>query len=254
MLAGLDSAYAPPAGVIAQEYALGRRVWAGYFAGPNILHGWSQADFAAIKAGGMSTFAYCSGWADPAAMRAQSDAWQVPICLDVEGLIRSDGNWVQGWLDAASSGLYGNAGVFRNRSAAFYVIAAYPGVDPGATWPSYMTRPTDGPCGWQWNGSHAEFGFNVDSSWLDDAFLQVFGPGGGTIPGMAGVDPVRLQQLLADLYPQSADPAPRGRLAWLLGGDSDDQTPPVPPGSLTQAQAKSLDHIETMLTGGLKGT
>jgi hypothetical protein len=189
MIAGVDSAYPPSDASLTLAYSSGVRLWAGYFAGPNILNGWSQADFDRVKSHGLNTIAFCSGLSDPVAMKNQSTIWGVPICLDVEGLIRGDGVWVQGWLDSSGSGLYGNAGVFNNRSAAFYIMANYPGIDPGATWPSIYARP-NGLCGWQWQGSHTAFGVTVDSAWYDDGFQQTFGPGGGTLDNMAIADQI----------------------------------------------------------------
>lgn len=170
----LDSAYPPNAAQVAGAKAAGITGWSGYFAGLNILHGWSQADFDLVKAGGLATFAYCSGWSDPAAMKAQSIAWQVPICLDCETAIRGDGPWVQPWLDASGSGLYGNYGVFPGKTAAFYVLAAYlSSGNPGAaSWWNATPQPA-GPCGWQWVGTHSEFGISVDSSWMDDWFAAI---------------------------------------------------------------------------------
>jgi hypothetical protein len=128
MIAGLDSAFPPSDASIAQAYAGGVRLWAGYFSGPNILNGWAQADFDRVRAGGMATIAFCSGFSDPAAMKAQSLTWNVPICLDVEGGIRADnpwvvhfnvgikalGDWTQPWLNASGAGLYGNSLYFQD--------------------------------------------------------------------------------------------------------------------------------------------
>ena len=95
----------------------------------------------------------------------------IMLCLDVEPKIRGDGPWVQDWLSASGAGLYGNAPVFTGRRAAFYVLAWYPKRDPARTWivdPRYP-RP-NGPCGWQWRGTHTEFGRGVDRGWYDDWF------------------------------------------------------------------------------------
>src|SRR5438552_1200786 len=202
MITGVDSAYAPSAVQIAAAKAAGHRAWAGYFAGPNILNGWSREDFDRVRAGGLATWAYVSGWSDPAAIQAQSDAWGVPICLDVEGGIRGFGAWTQGWLDAAAPcGLYGNPPIHAGISAAFHVCAAYPGYDPGATWPSYIGRPAV-PCAWQWQGSHNEFGITVDSVYADDAFAAAFSAGGGTIgDDMTPDEHNMLQQLHDALVP-----------------------------------------------------
>jgi hypothetical protein len=184
MIEGHDSAYPPSDAALAAASAAGRRLWAGYFAGPGILNGWAKSDFDRVRAHGLATFAYCSGWANPAAMAAQSGSWQVSICLDVEGGIRPDGPWVPGWLATSGAGLYGNPPIHAH-AAPFHILAAYPqGGDPGGlTWPIWWPQPAT-PCGWQWAGSHPEFGVTVDSLWLDDWFAAHFGPGGGTINAM----------------------------------------------------------------------
>ena len=93
--------------------------------------------------------------------------WNVRLCLDVEGGIRPDGPWVQPWLSASGAGLYGNAPVHGGRTAAFHVLAAYV-ADPQATWSGAAPGT---PCGWQWRGTHSEFGIGVDRGWYDDWFL-----------------------------------------------------------------------------------
>ena len=113
-------------------------------------------------------------------------------CLDVETGIRPDGAWVQGWLDAAGAGLYGLASVHHGRRAAFHVVARYPGGDPAASWDSVAGPRPDAPCGWQWQGSHPEFGRQVDRGSYDDWFLT----GGDPL-----ADPTAQQQL-AQLWDQ----------------------------------------------------
>lgn len=85
----IDSAYPPNDAQLAAAVANGHAGWNGYFAGPNILNGWSKADFDRVKRHGLSTMAYCSGWSPPADIRAQSAAWAVRTALDVEGGIRA---------------------------------------------------------------------------------------------------------------------------------------------------------------------
>jgi hypothetical protein len=183
MIGALDSAYPPNDAQIAAAKAAGYAAWFGYFKFGNdgILNGWADADFQRVLAGGLETSAYWSGYADPLQVKARAAALGIRTRLDVEGGLRPNGDWVQGALDAAGSGLYGNGPVFPVRTALDYIIADYPGYDPGATWPSGLPRP-NGPCGWQWQGSHAFAGISVDSNWLDDNFFA-FGPGGGTIGG-----------------------------------------------------------------------
>lgn len=184
MKIGLDSAYPPSVPQIAAAKAAGYGSWSGYFSGPGILNGWTEQNFDDVQAGGLETSAYCSGWADPVAMKTQAVSWGVPrIILDDESGIRSlemdptkrfpfsqnrymarkmlhggearpvlemingvwtVSAWVQPWLTAAGSGQYGNEPVFAGVSASCYVFAAYLGGDPGASWPSYYARPAGG--------------------------------------------------------------------------------------------------------------
>jgi hypothetical protein len=154
----------------------------GYYGNTvGLYHDWTRAEFEVARQCGSTPIAYCSGWDDPVACKAQAAAWNVLLCLDNEGGIRPDGAWAQPWLDASGAGVYGNAPVHRLR-AAFHVLAAYPSSgDPGgASW-NYTARPA-GPCGWQWAGTHTEFGIGVDSTWFDDWFAGgTFGAGAGSI-------------------------------------------------------------------------
>lgn len=181
MIEWLDSAYPPSAAQIVAAIKAGYGGWAGYFAGPNILNGWAKSDFDRVKESGLKTMAYCSGWSDPAAMKAQSISWGVQICLDDEPGIRPHGTWTQDWLNTSGAGQYGN--YQYHISAAFHVLAAYPtsGDPTGVDWWTQTPRPA-GITGWQWAGSHGFAGITVDSSWFDDAIgLMTFGPGGGSI-------------------------------------------------------------------------
>lgn len=230
---GYDSAYPPSPAQIAAAKAAGITAWSGYFAGPGILNGWSEQNFHDVMNGGLETSAYCSGWADPVAMKNQAIAWGVPVgMLDDESGIRSllglddtdltkldakaretfltmvspnrllarsmmhgggarpvfekqaDGtyavsSWVQPWLNASGFGQYGNAPVIAGVIASRYVVAAYPGGDPGLSWPAYLARPAGGaPCGWQFMGTHGFAGISVDSTHYDDNFWA-FGPDPG---------------------------------------------------------------------------
>lgn len=182
MIAALDSAACRPTAAQADAARVaGIRVWSGYLTTrPNVgIYGgsWSREDFENARRCGGRPIAFCSGWDDPVALRALAAAWRVRLCLDVEFGIRDDGPWVPDWLRLSGAGLYGNFSVHYHtgepigRGATFNIGAAYPGFDPRMTWPSYLPRP-DAPCGWQREGSHQEFGCEVDSSWLDDWFGQ----------------------------------------------------------------------------------
>jgi len=185
MIEWLDSAWPPNTDQISAARAAGYSGWAGYFAGPNILNGWAKSDFDRVKAGGLRTMAYCSGWSTPASMRAQGAAWAVTICLDDESAIRPTGGWEQAWLDVSGAGQYGNYWLHPGIRAAFHILAAYPtsGDPTGADWWAQTPRP-GGLTGWQFAGSHDFASITVDSSWFDDGIAVLgFGPGGGTIGG-----------------------------------------------------------------------
>lgn len=176
----------PPSAAQARAAAAsGYRKWSGYLATqPNVglARAWSQAEFENARLCGSQPIAYCSGWDDPGAIQALAAAWNVLPCLDNEGGIRPDGAWAQNWLDASGAGIYGNAPVHRLR-ARFHVLAAYPtsGDPSGASW-NYTARPA-GPCGWQWAGTHTQFGLGVDSTWFDDWFAGLHGVGTGALGG-----------------------------------------------------------------------
>jgi hypothetical protein len=176
MIAGLDSSFdVPTAAQLTQAKQHGVRMWSGYLAtkpGVGLGHPWKKAEFARVKAAGMTAIGFCSGHDDPAACKALAADWGVLLCLDVESGIRSDGPWVKAWLHQSEAGLYGNAPVFANRQAAFFVLAAFPGHDPSRTWTTDPHHPRPhGPCGWQWEGTHHEFGCGVDRGWYDDWFV-----------------------------------------------------------------------------------
>jgi hypothetical protein len=98
--------------------------------------------------------------------------------LQYRGLTATS-TWLQPFLDASGAGLYANP-PYHGYAAAFHILADYPGVDPSATW--LNLRPTT-PCGWQWEGTHTEFGVGVDRGWYDDWFRGTFGPGGNSLVG-----------------------------------------------------------------------
>lgn len=179
MIAGLDSAQPPSAAQVAAARAAGVGLWSGYLATAGqggsafgLLRVWTEAEFEVAKALPGRPIAFASGWDDPLACRGLAAAWNVRLCLDVEDGIRGDGPWVQSWLDASGAGLYGNLGVHFNRVAAFHILSYYPGRDPAATFlPQSTVNPyIPSPWGWQWQGSHQEFGLDVDRGWYDDWF------------------------------------------------------------------------------------
>lgn len=179
MIAGLDSSFdRPTAGIAAQARAAGVRLWSGYLATrPNVglAAPWSRSNFDAARQCGATPIAFASGWDDPVALKAMAADWGVRLCLDVEDAgLRDDGPWVDGWLAASGAGLYGRnspLGSIHYHAAPFHVGSYYPGFDPGSSW--FGARPADGsPCGWQWQGSHIEFGLSVDRGWYDDWFLE----------------------------------------------------------------------------------
>lgn len=111
MKKALDSAYPPNAAQLATAKQYGYTAWFGYFAGPNILHGWADADFQRVLAAGFDTMAYCSGWADPVAEKTRAAALGIPITLDDESGIRS-------LISPSNAGLVPETYVSANRKIA----------------------------------------------------------------------------------------------------------------------------------------
>src|SRR5262245_12989111 len=109
MVIGLDSSFSRPTPtIVSQAWAQGVRVWGGYIAtqgGVNLASPWDQASFDVVRTLGSTPIAFCSGLDDPVALKQLATSWGVRLCLDVEGGIRADGTWVQGWLDASGAGL-----------------------------------------------------------------------------------------------------------------------------------------------------
>jgi hypothetical protein len=178
MIAGLDSSTQPTAAQAQAAKASGVRLWSGYLqTQPNVgLYApWSQQGFENARLCGSIPIAFCSGWDNPAALKGLAASWNVRLCLDVEGGIRGNGPWVQAFLDASGAGLYANP-PYHGWTAPFHILAAYPrSGDPQGTWNA--TGPPAGPHGWQWAGSHSEFGVTVDRGDYDDWFGGLFGPG-----------------------------------------------------------------------------
>lgn len=171
MIAGLDSSIdRPTPAQAAAAYAAGVRAWGGYLPpGLALESPWDRASFEIVQAAGLRAIGFASGNDDPVQVAATARAWGVLGCLDDEDGIRPEGPWVQAWLDASGFGLYGLGAVHIGRRAPFHVVALYPGADPGATWPGGLQRPGT-PVGWQWLGTHDEFGVSVDRAWYDDWF------------------------------------------------------------------------------------
>ena len=174
MIAGLDSSgYRPTDPAVQSARNAGVGIWSGYLAtreGVGLGSPWDRNSFDIARKCGATPLAYCSGFDDPEACKKKAADWNVRLCLDVEDGIRKNGPWVQDWLDASGAGLYGNFWVFDGRKAPFYVLTAFVPADPAATWGEhYCPRPA-GHCGWQWRGTHDDFGGAVDSSWFDEWF------------------------------------------------------------------------------------
>jgi hypothetical protein len=205
MIAALDSSFdAPSADQARAAAAAGIRGWCGYIAtrgGTGLAAPWTRLAFENARLCGGTPIGFCSGQDDPVAVGRLAAAWNVLPYLDVEPGIRADGPWVQGWLDASGAGLYGLASVHfatGGRRAAGHIVANYPGRDPRATWPPWLPRPP-GPLGWQWQGTHQEFGRSVDRLWLDDVFAE------GDL-NVAQLDDI-LRLLLFGEAPAYADPS-----------------------------------------------
>jgi hypothetical protein len=180
VIAGLDSSSQPSAAQAQAAHAAGVRLWSGYLqTKPNVglFAPWTRQGFENARLCGSTPLAFCSGWDDPVALKTLAASWNLRLCLDVEGGIRPNGSWVQPFLTASGAGLYANA-PYHGWTAPFHILAGYPGFDPKATWSGL--RPA-GACGWQWEGTHTEFGVGVDRGWYDDWFLSTFGPQPGTL-------------------------------------------------------------------------
>jgi len=194
VIAARDSSFdRPDAAAVEQARAAGVRVWGGYAAtlnGVGLAATWSVTDFERVRQLGGLPIAFCSGRDDPARLAWLAKVWRVQLYVDVENGIRSDGPWVQGFLDASGAGLYGLASVHwehgaGQRRAAGHIVAHYAGSgDPRDTWDG-SPRPA-GLCGYQWQGTHSEFGLSVDSLWLDDGFLT---------GGIMAIDPQQIEHI-----------------------------------------------------------
>jgi hypothetical protein len=181
MIDALDSALPPDDNQVGQAKAAGLGGWWGYIATSGqggsafgLLRVWTLAEFDRVRALNSQPVAFCSGWDDPGALRALAQGWNVRLCLDDESGIRPPGGWEQAFLDVSGAGLYGNCPLHAGLTAAFHILSWYPGgPPPGSTWfDSQCPRP-GGPVGWQWQGTHEEFGAEVDRGTYDDWFGEL---------------------------------------------------------------------------------
>lgn len=184
----VDSINAPTAAQLDLAYADGVRAWNGYLYWPK---NWGKANFDLIKAHGMRCLAYATGWGDPAAARTLAASWEVKGCLDIENGTRPNGSWVAPWLATSGFGYYASESGYPIDPAPFHVVAAYINNDPGSSWPSGLAVPGNTPHGWQWHGSIAKYGTDVDLCWFDDAIFGI-----GTMDDMSA----QAEQQIADLW------------------------------------------------------
>lgn len=177
MIATVDSSIVRPTLAQAEQAnAAGIGMWWGYLATQqapgsfNLVAPWSQADFDVVLQVFGRAGAFVSGLDDPLALKQLAAAWGIALlALDDEDAIRAltVPDWRPAFLQASAAGLYGVLGR-HDIAAPFRIVAGYPGTDPAATWPT--SPPPAEPHGWQWAGTHTEFGLSVDRSWLDDWF------------------------------------------------------------------------------------
>lgn len=172
---GVDSSTDRPTPDIArQAYQSGVRMWGGYLTTTDnptkvgLAAAWSGDDWAVIRDAGIGGIAFCSGWDDPGGLHLVARELGLLLCLDVESGIRGDGDWVGPWLQASGAGLYG-LGAVHYHPARFRILALYPGHDPAATW--YGPPPPE-PHGWQYQGTHQEWGISVDRAYYDHWFWE----------------------------------------------------------------------------------
>lgn len=229
IVGGLDSSFNRPTRAQARAArAAGIRAWGGYFGsspGLGLATLWSRADFAVLQAEGIQPIGFCSGWDDEDWIRNTAAEWGIQPCVDVERGIRDDGPWVAGWVRRAQAGLYGAMSVHYEtgeppgRGANFNILAWYPGYDPRSSWFDAIELRPPGPCGWQWQGTHSEFGLSVDRLWFDGLIITS-GPGRGgdtgelLMNGMLQAAPFKPDRL--DLIVVGADGVVRRR--WADGG------------------------------------
>ncbi len=217
VLKGVDSWQEPTAAQIATAKANGISVWAGYFKIGNdgIYHGWTDATFRLVQAGGLHTLAFCSTRADPAALKARAAALGIVIVADVESSVNGgDGPTVDPWLAASGAHLYGGGprgdGTIPRHlphGHTAYMVADYE-QRPGwgtASWPIGDPKP-NAPVAWQYAGGGSHPWGNTDLAIYDEAFVT---------PGSAGADmtPAQAAQLAA-LYEIFFSPYEAGGAPW----------------------------------------
>ncbi len=196
-VAGLDSSYDVPNVVaIARAHAAGVGAWMGYGTvpyppGQGAAHVWPDTAFLAIEQGGLRTAAFFFGTADPLACAACCARLGIAGFLDVEPP-RPDGAWVGTWLARSGLGLYGLRPTLLHWRGHYpaAILADYPDSgDPHADHPADLNLGV--PQGWQWQGTHSEFGCSVDRGTYD---LRIFGgqPVAATIPFSDGSVPETL--------------------------------------------------------------
>jgi hypothetical protein len=177
----VDSSSVPTAAQVAAARAAGVQAWLGYIAEkPNddIADPWPASAFAAVRASGLLTGAYCSGLDDPGWVKAAAAALGIVAILDDETSVRGDGPWVDPWLAASGTGLYGGSAVqtaHQSHGHPFYIAALYPqpAVTQTALWPASFAVPSPArPLGWQYGGDWTMPYGNVDVCNFDPLILE----------------------------------------------------------------------------------
>lgn len=183
-----DHWWAPSPASVAYAKSKGCQAIFGYISNgrDSIYRGWSDGDFATVRDGGLLTGAYCSGWADPAWVKAEAARLNLRALLDCESSIRPDGPWVDPWLEISGTGFYGLGADIATHSThghPSYVLAGYPSnsgtanpIDPGLSWGSVGLPSPSRPIGRQYAGGvPTPFG-PVDYSHFDPAFFAAATP------------------------------------------------------------------------------
>lgn len=190
----LDSAFPPSPGVIAAAKAGGVDGWFGYWSSApydggshfGLYHPWPEVAIGWVQALMPWPIMFVSAGDDPAKVKAASLRLHFIPVVDRESGIPDAVN-EQAFIDASGSGIYGNQpklGV----NARCHILAAYIGDTTDATWWGRTPRPA-GPCGWQKQGTHTEFGVGCDRGVYDDAIFGLFGAAAGSL-GVEDMTPV----------------------------------------------------------------